>query len=65
MNMNFDNDTELINKTLQELCSSGDELYLVGGFIRDSLLKKINYDRDYIIKGESGVDFAQKVLCYY
>ncbi|HSA06597.1 MAG TPA: HD domain-containing protein [Candidatus Gastranaerophilales bacterium] len=47
------------NKKLLELCSSEVELYIVGGYIRDILLQKECFDRDYVIKGQSAVEFAR------
>ncbi|MFH0701954.1 MAG: HD domain-containing protein [bacterium] len=65
MNMNFDNikniENEKINKILTGLCSENTELYLVGGYIRDLILEKACYDRDYVIKGEKATIFAKKV----
>ena len=49
-----------INKNLLDLCPENTELYLVGGYIRDILLQKSNYDRDYMVKGQSAIEFAQK-----
>ncbi|NLF84270.1 MAG: hypothetical protein GX568_09865, partial [Candidatus Gastranaerophilales bacterium] len=36
-------------------------LYLVGGYIRDSLLNRECFDRDYVVVGQSAADFARKV----
>ncbi len=49
-----------INKKLLELCSEGVEIYIVGGYIRDTLLKKECYDRDYTILGMPAMEFAKQ-----
>ncbi|MFA6989979.1 MAG: HD domain-containing protein, partial [Candidatus Gastranaerophilaceae bacterium] len=36
------------------------EIYLVGGYIRDFFLSQNSHDFDYVVKGESAVDFAKK-----
>jgi len=50
-----------INNKLLGLCEKNTEIFLVGGFIRDILLEKESFDRDYAIKGESAISFARKV----
>lgn len=50
-----------INKKLLELCEEGTELFLVGGYIRDILLGRECFDKDYAVKGESAISFAGKV----
>ena len=50
-----------INKKLLELCEEGTELFLVGGYIRDVLLNKECFDKDYAVKGENAISFARKV----
>jgi len=49
-----------INRKLLELCPEGVEIYVVGGYIRDILLNRECYDRDYTIKGMSAVEFARR-----
>ena len=49
-----------INKKLLELCEEGTELFLVGGYIRDILLNKKCFDKDYAVKGEGAISFAGK-----
>lgn len=65
MNMNFDSIKNIgqdeITRLLLSLCDSNTELFLVGGYIRDLLLEKDCYDKDYAIKGASAREFAQKV----
>lgn len=56
---------EVINKILVSLCSPGTELYLVGGYIRDLILERLCYDRDYVIKGECAADFAKKAAAFF
>ncbi|OGI17245.1 MAG: hypothetical protein A2287_09340 [Candidatus Melainabacteria bacterium RIFOXYA12_FULL_32_12] len=70
MNMNSDNivnniENEVINKILVSLCSENTELYLVGGYIRDLILDRRGYDRDYAIKGESAAEFAKKAAEFF
>lgn len=69
MNMNFNNikdvENEVINKILKSLCKQETELFLVGGYIRDLLLDRTCYDRDYTIKGENACEFAQKVAEFF
>ncbi len=55
--LNFNDE---INKNLLALCPENVELYIVGGYIRDILLKRPCYDRDYVVKGQSAIEFAQK-----
>lgn len=57
MKININNQ---INSKLLSLCKEGVELYLVGGYIRDILLKKECFDLDYSVKGESAITFARK-----
>lgn len=65
MNLNYEAvngiKDEAINRILVDTCSENTELYLVGGYIRDVLLERPCYDRDYAIKGESASTFAKKV----
>jgi len=59
-----------IDKKLLELCDCNTELYLVGGYVRDILLfnenisqsafKQAFLDKDYVVIGESAIDFAKK-----
>src|SRR3989339_530280 len=59
MSLNFKNiENEVINKIILSLCSDNTEIYLVGGYIRDLILDRICYDRDYAIKGEKALEFA-------
>lgn len=60
--MNFNNlKNDEINIILSELRSEGTEIYVVGGAIRDEILNKTCFDRDYVICGEKAVEFAKKV----
>lgn len=65
MNMNFNIinniQNEPVNKTLIALCQKGTELFLVGGYIRDLLLNRECFDKDYVVKGENACNFAKKV----
>ena len=54
------NTQDEINKKLLSLCAEGVELYIVGGYIRDILLDRECYDRDYAVKGQAAIEFAQK-----
>lgn len=54
-----------INRELLTLCGDGTEIFLVGGYTRDILLGKDCYDRDYVIKGESAINFAHKAADYF
>ncbi|MDD3012527.1 MAG: HD domain-containing protein [Candidatus Gastranaerophilales bacterium] len=51
---------EVINKILTGLCSKNSELYIVGGYIRDLLINRPCYDRDYTVIGESAIELAKK-----
>jgi len=46
-----------IGRLAEEL---GLRAYLVGGFVRDLLLRKANFDVDIVVEGE-GVDFAERI----
>ncbi len=62
MNTNYDYILDNpINKSVLECCEGGTEIYLVGGYIRDLLLKKDCYDKDYAVVGESAIELAHKV----
>lgn len=65
MNMNFEIlkniENEEINKNIVNLCSEGTEIYIVGGYVRDLVLERVYYDKDYVVKGEKAVEFAKKV----
>lgn len=67
--MNFDTlkkiENEEINKVLKSFCAANTELYLVGGYIRDLILEKPCYDRDYVIKGEKAINFAKKAADFF
>ena len=66
MNMSSNNiENEVINKILIDLCSNNTELFLVGGYIRDLIIDKKCYDRDYVIIGESAILFAKKVADFF
>lgn len=69
MNLNLNNikniENEAINRILISLSSESTELYLVGGYIRDLILDRYCYDRDYAIKGETALDFAKKAADYF
>lgn len=49
-----------LNKKLLELCPEGAKIYIVGGYIRDILLGRECFDRDYTVKGTSAIEFAKK-----
>lgn len=51
---------EVINKILVSLCSKNTEIFLVGGYIRDLLLNRECFDRDYAVIGESAIELAKK-----
>ncbi len=62
MNTNYDYILDSpINKSVLECCEGGTEIYLVGGYIRDLLLKKDCHDKDYAVVGESAIELARKV----
>jgi tRNA nucleotidyltransferase/poly(A) polymerase len=52
---------DTINNDLMEFCSTlkNVEIYLVGGYLRDLLLHKDTVDKDYCIKGISGIEMAK------
>jgi putative nucleotidyltransferase with HDIG domain len=56
---------EVINKILISLCSKNTEIFLVGGYIRDLLLDRPCYDRDYAVIGESAIELAKKAADYF
>lgn len=49
-----------INNKLLDICPLNVELYAVGGYIRDILLSREYFDRDYVVKGMPAIDFARK-----
>jgi tRNA nucleotidyltransferase/poly(A) polymerase len=49
-----------ITRKLLEICPEKAEFYIVGGFIRDMMLKKECFDRDFAVKNFSAIKFAQK-----
>jgi len=49
-----------INAKLLELSPKNVELYIVGGYIRDSLLDKPCFDKDYMVLGMSAIEFAKQ-----
>jgi tRNA nucleotidyltransferase/poly(A) polymerase len=67
--MNYNNiqniENEVINKILISLCSENSELYIVGGYIRDLLINRPCYDRDYTVAGESAIELAKKAADYF
>jgi len=69
MNMNYNDiqniQNEAINKILVSLCSKSSELYIVGGYIRDLLINRPCYDRDYAVIGKSAIDLAKKAADYF
>ena len=69
MNMNYKNiqniQDEVINKILVSLCLKSSELYIVGGYIRDLLLDRPCYDRDYAVAGESAIELAKNAAEYF
>ena len=61
--MNFSSDLALnpVFKTVSQAArETGVEAYIVGGFVRDLILKRPNKDIDFVCVG-SGIDWAQKV----
>lgn len=50
-----------INIKLLDNCPQGTEIYVVGGYIRDILLQRECFDRDYVVKGQSAIEFAKKI----
>ncbi len=54
-----------INKKLLELCPASVEIYIVGGYIRDIILKRECYDLDYAVLGTSAVEFAEKAAKHF
>lgn len=62
MSMNYKNlHNEYINKEILCIKDISTKIYIVGGFVRDLILDKKSYDIDYIVKGQSAIDFARKV----
>lgn len=63
MNMNNKDYLYIINNEVNQLISSfcvdGTEIYIVGGYLRDVLINRDCYDRDYIVKGSSAIEFAK------
>jgi len=49
-----------INAKLLDICPLDTEIYLVGGYIRDILLQRDCYDRDYAVKGCAATELAKK-----
>lgn len=48
-----------INEKLFELCPADVEIYIVGGYIRDILLERECFDRDYSVLGMPAIEFAK------
>ncbi len=70
MNMNLNKTVSKIvnddiNKKLLELLGKNSEIYLVGGYIRDCLLGRECWDKDFVIIGESANDYAQKIADFF
>lgn len=53
--------TEIVTRHAQE---RGIALYLVGGIVRDLLLKRPNYDVDFVVEGDA-IAFAQALVQIY
>ena len=63
--MNYFIHEDEINEKLLNLCEEGTELFLVGGYIRDVLLKRTCFDKDYAVKGENAINFARKAAAKF
>ena len=66
--MNIQTLTNKIQKDsiLNNLASFFDnEIYVVGGTVRDFLMGKISYDRDLIVVDEDAKSFSQKVAEFF
>ena len=46
-----------IKEIAKKISGAGGRLYLVGGAVRDKLLKRSNYDEDYCVVGLNGLEF--------
>ena len=58
MNTNFDF-PEKITSALSAFLNKNSELYVVGGFLRDKILGKENFDIDFIVKGQNAIELAK------
>ena len=60
--MNYDFEINKIKEMpiLKEFLNKNASLYIVGGFLRDKLLKKQSFDIDFIVKNQNAIDFAKK-----
>ncbi len=62
--MNFSEEIDqlqVIKSVSTAACELGYEAYIVGGFVRDLILKRPSKDIDFVCIG-SGIDFARKVM---
>ena len=62
--MNFSKEIDqlkVIKSVSNAACELGYEAYVVGGFVRDMILKRPSKDVDFVCIG-SGIDFARKVM---
>lgn len=62
--MNFSEEIDqlqVIKSVSNAACELGYEAYIVGGFVRDLILKRPSKDIDFVCIG-SGIDFARKVM---
>ena len=51
-----------INRKLLEICPDNVDIYIVGGHIRDILLDRPCFDRDYMVLGMSAIEFAKQAV---
>ncbi len=59
MNFDFNEFEQTIINEIKPLLNDKAELYIVGGFVRDKLLKKNSCDIDFIVKGQSATALAE------
>src|SRR5262245_7121859 len=52
--------TELIERVAHQAQDAGLSLYMVGGSVRDLLLKRPNLDIDFVVEGDA-IDFARRL----
>jgi len=59
MNFDFTPFQKQIINEITSFMQDNSELYLVGGFLRDKILGKENFDMDFIVKGQNAIELAK------
>lgn len=56
--------TQLVETIADYAQERGETLYMVGGVVRDLLLKRPNYDIDFVVEGDA-IDFAKALVAHW